>query len=115
MADIRDLKFRFLGFRVSHPLLMNIKETERDFGDEEKIVIKDHYNHKNEPWSHEVSQKYPSIYIMFDKSFNVHWCPSGNELRRIYLENPSNWISEPIYVAIPRYVDAEIKGMMDNF
>ena len=28
-------------------------ELQRDFGSEDEIVIKDSYDHKNTPWSHE--------------------------------------------------------------
>ena len=97
----------------------NIKEIERYFGDEERIVIKEAYDHKRSQvpegearWDY---QKYPSVYIMFTKKFEVMWCPSGNELRRIYLESPGEFISEPIYVAIPRYLDAAITYAMDHY
>jgi hypothetical protein len=90
-------------------------ELQRNFGSEDVIVIKESYDHKNQPWSYELAKQSPSMYIMMDKNFRVIHCPSGNELRRIYLENPEEYISEPIYVAIPRYLDKEITKAMDNW
>lgn len=69
------------------------------------IEIKDVYTHEHSP----------SIFIMFDNVYHVYWCYSGNELRRIYLENPSNWISEPIEVPIPEYLDKELTSLYENF
>ena len=90
-------------------------ELVRDFGSEDSIVIKEQYDHHNSPWSYEVSKRSPSIYIMFRKDWTVIHCPSGNELRRIYLENPEEYISEPIYVAIPQYLKKEMDDAIDNW
>lgn len=90
-------------------------ELQRDFGSEDEIVIKEWYDHKNQPWSHEVSTRSPSIYVMFRKDFTLVHCCSGNELRRVYLENPDEYISEPLYLAIPRYLQARIEEWIENF
>jgi hypothetical protein len=90
-------------------------ELQRDFGSEDQILIKDWYDHKNEPWSHEVSTRSPSIYVFFKKDFFIVHCSSGNELRRIYLANPDEFISEPLYLAIPRYLKAKMDEWIDNF
>lgn len=90
-------------------------ELQRDFGSEDEIVIKDSYDHKNTPWSHEVSQRSPSVYVMFRKDWSIVHCQSGNELRRVYLENPEEFISEPLFLAIPRYLDAKMEDLIDNF
>ena len=57
----------------------------------------------------------PSVFIMFDKNFQAHWCYSGNELRRIYLEEPSNWISGPLELPITDDLDKKLTSMMDNY
>lgn len=87
----------------------------RDFASEDSLIIKDIYDHRNSPWDYEISKKYPSVYIMFTKNFELAWSPSGNELRRIYLENPDGFISEPIHVPIPKYLKKEIDDAMDNW
>lgn len=69
------------------------------------IEIKTNYPHDHNP----------SIFIMFDKKYQVHWCYSGNELARIYLEDPSDWISEPLEVPIPEYLDKELTNLYDNW
>jgi hypothetical protein len=90
-------------------------ELQRDFGSEDEIVIKQRYDHKNVSWSLEVSTRSPSIYVMFRKDWTIVHCESGNELRRIYLENPDEYISEPLYLAIPRYLKAKLDELVDNF
>lgn len=68
-------------------------------------MIKDIYEHEHSP----------SIFIMFDVKFQVHWCYSGNELRRIYLEDPSQWISGPIEVSITDDLDKKLTELYDNW
>lgn len=69
------------------------------------IEIKDWYEHEHSP----------GIFIMFDKDHRIHWSFSGNELRRVYLENPDLFISGPIEVAIPEYLDQKLMDDLDNF
>jgi hypothetical protein len=71
----------------------------------EEIVIKDWYKHEQSP----------SVFVMFDKNFQAHWCYSGNELRRVYLLDPSNWISEPLELPIPAHLDKKLTQMYDDF
>ena len=71
----------------------------------DKIEIKEWYEH----------QSSPSIFIMFDKDYRVHWCYSGNELRRIYLESPEEWISEPLEVPIPKHLDKTLTDLYENW
>lgn len=70
-----------------------------------KIEIKEWYEHEHDP----------SVFIMFTKDFEIVWCPSGNELRRGYLENPSDFISGPIEVPITPELWKLISDDMDNF
>ena len=37
------------------------------------------------------------------------------QLRRVYLENPDEFISEPLFLAIPRYLSAKMEDLIDNF
>lgn len=69
------------------------------------VVIKDHYPHEHSP----------SIFVMMHKSFQLQWCPSGNELRRIYLESPDDFLSGPIEVPIPKDLDKIITFAYDNY
>jgi hypothetical protein len=94
---------------------MRSHESQRDFGSEDEIVIKEFYDHKNNPWSKEVATRSPSVYVMFMNDWTVIHCESGNELRRIYLENPDKFISEPLYLAIPRYLKSKIDEYDDNY
>lgn len=68
-------------------------------------MIKDWYEHKIEG----------SIFIMLDKDHDVYWCFSGNELRRIYLEDPSYWLTGPIELSIPESLDKQITDFLDNY
>jgi len=94
-------------------------ELQRDFGAEDELVIKDVYDHKNRPWSFDVCRRSPSIYVIFRKDWSIEYCMSGNELRRIYLEHPDEFISEPILLPIPRYLmaalQAKIEYDIDNY
>ena len=71
----------------------------------EQPEIKDWYEHEHDP----------SIFIMFAKDHQIHWAYSGNELRRVYLEHPENFISGPIEVPIPEYLDQKLTHDLDNF
>ena len=69
----------------------------------DKLEIKDWYEHS------------PSIFIMFTSDYQVVWSYSGNELRRVYLETPDKYISSPIEVAIPNYLDKILTDYYDDF
>jgi hypothetical protein len=45
----------------------------------------------------------------------VIWHYSGNELRQIYLRDPEEYLSAPIEVAIPDYVDKILTDYDDDF
>lgn len=68
------------------------------------IEIKEWYEHKQSP----------SVFIMFDKNYQAHWCYSGNELRRIYLESPDDFISEPLELPIPDHLDKTLTDFYDS-
>lgn len=69
------------------------------------IDIKDDYKHEHNP----------SIFIMFDSNFQIHWCYSGNVLRQMFLDSPENFISGPIEMPIPKYLDDEITYMYNHW
>lgn len=69
------------------------------------VEIKDWYEHKHSP----------SIFVIFTKEYEAVWCYSGNELRRIYLESPDSFISEPLELPIPDYLDKRLTEHYDNF
>jgi hypothetical protein len=70
-----------------------------------EIKIKDWYEHEHEK----------SIFIMFRESSEIVWSFSGNELRRIHLENLGKFCSEPIEVALPDYLYEKLSDDLDNF
>lgn len=70
-----------------------------------KVEIKDRYEHKCEN----------SIFIIFKNNNEIVWSFSGNELRRIYLDNPKQFSSEPIEVALPEYVYLKLEDDLENF
>lgn len=70
-----------------------------------EIKIKDWYEHKSET----------SIFIMFRDDNEIVWSFSGNELRRVYLENPNGFCSEPIEVQLPNYLYAKLSDDLENF
>jgi hypothetical protein len=72
--------------------------------DEDEIEIKSSYDHEHSP----------SVFVMFTKTYQVVWCYSGNELRRVYLERPEDFISEPLELPIPRHLDRRLTARMDN-
>jgi hypothetical protein len=51
---------------------------------------------------------------MFTKDFKLVWCYSGNELRRVYLEHPADFISGPLELPIPEALDQQLTEMYDN-
>jgi hypothetical protein len=67
--------------------------------------IKDFYNHESSP----------SVFVMFDNKYQAHWCYSGNELRRIYLEDPSMWLNGPLELPITKELDEKLTAMYDNY
>lgn len=69
------------------------------------MEIKDYYEHEHNP----------SVFIMFTREGECMWCYSGNELRRIYFEDPSNYISTPIEMSIPDDLDKKLTEMYDNY
>lgn len=70
-----------------------------------KPEIKDWYEHKYEP----------SIFIMFTRNYELVWCYSGNELRRGYLDAPDHYLSGPIEVEIPEYLDKILRAHYEDF
>lgn len=70
-----------------------------------EIEIKDWYAHEHSP----------SVFIMFTNEYKVIWCPSGNELRQVYLEKPENFIPGPIEVAIPKHLDETLRDYNEDF
>ena len=70
----------------------------------DKLKIKDFYEHEHSS----------SVFIMFTKDYEVIWHYSGNQLRQMYLENPEEYISAPIEVAIPDYLDKILTDYDDD-
>lgn len=56
-----------------------------------------------------------SIFVMFTKSLEVVWSPSGNELRRVDLLDPEAYASGPLELPIPDEVKEVIDDYCDNF
>jgi hypothetical protein len=59
------------------------------------------------------------VYTMLDAKGKLHWCPSGNELRRVHELNPSRWLTGPMFTALSvedhkRFMD-EFNRQCDNF
>jgi len=46
---------------------------------------------------------------------SVIWCPSGNELRRIYLLDPEGFASGPLELPIPDELKAAVDEAMEDF
>lgn len=69
------------------------------------MILKEFYEHEHSP----------SVFIMFGKDGTCHWCYSGNELRRIYLESPKEFVSMPIEVPIPDDVNKALDNMYENW
>lgn len=73
--------------------------------------------------SHEILDGYPhppkeegqGVYIMVDTNGKSHWCPSGNELRRVYLLNPSLYLTGPIYVPLSKVDKDRLFKWMDDY
>lgn len=56
-----------------------------------------------------------SIFIIFRANNEIVWSFSGNELRRAFLDNPNEFCSEPIEVALPDYLFEKLTDDLDNF
>ena len=52
---------------------------------------------------------------MFRENNEIVWSFSGNELRRVYLENPDEFCSEPIEVELPDYLYEKLSDDLENF
>ncbi|WP_165227476.1 hypothetical protein [Aquisphaera insulae] len=87
----------------------------RDFGSEDELVIRDWYDHGRPQWSLEATRQAPSIYVMFTARCELVWSFSGNELRRVYLEEPEAYLSEPLLLAIPRYLKTRLQDDLEPF
>ena len=55
-----------------------------------------------------------SVFVMFYKDWKTIWCPSGNELRRIYLESPDEFLCPPLELEIPKELSDELTEAMDQ-
>lgn len=59
------------------------------------------------------------VYVMYHKTGKFSWCPSGNELRRVYLLDPACWISGPIFLPLSKEdydrIMKDFKDACDNF
>ena len=51
---------------------------------------------------------------MFDSNNEIVWSFSGNELRRVYLENSKKLCSEPIEVELPDYLYEKLSDDLEN-
>ena len=69
------------------------------------IEIKDWYEHEHSS----------SVFVMFTKEYEMIWCASGNELRRVYLENPDDYISGPLELAITNDLQKKLHDYYDDF
>ena len=73
------------------------------FGTNDSTIIQDRYDHPAEG---------QGVYVMYHKTGSFQWCPSGNELRRVYLLDPTIWISGPIFLPLSKEDHSKI---MQNF
>jgi hypothetical protein len=76
-----------------------------EFNPRDSSQIQDRYTHPKEGEGQ-------GVYIMYQKNGNFSWCPSGNELRRVYLLDPTQWISGPIWLPLS---PEDKKRIMDHF
>ncbi len=70
-----------------------------------KIELKEWYAHEHES----------SIFVMFNKRYELIWCPSGNELRRIHLIHPEEFLSGPIELPVTPEIYQMLVDHMDDF
>ena len=66
--------------------------------------IRDWYEHQHSP----------SVFVMFTKNYEAVWSYSGNNLRSFYLRSPEDYISEPLELPIPEYLDRILTDYYDN-
>lgn len=59
------------------------------------------------------------VYVMYSKSGSFSWCPSGNELKRVYEQDPKEWLSGPIWLPLSKEdydrIMNDFKEMCENF
>lgn len=74
------------------------------------------FSHYSHPSGDDVGD---GIYVMFRKEGQVSWCPSGNELARIYRLDPDAWMTGPIYLALSpadsRRIHTHFESLTNNF
>lgn len=70
----------------------------------DKPEIKDWYEHEHSP----------SIFVMFMKEHEIVWSYSGNQLRIMFLKEPDEYVSGPIELPIPSYLDKELTDAIEN-
>jgi hypothetical protein len=63
------------------------------FGPRDSTVIQDSYGHPTDG---------QGVYVMYHKTGKFSWCPSGNELRRVYLLDPTEWLTGPIFLPLSK-------------
>lgn len=56
----------------------------------------------------------PSVFVMFTKSYEAVWSYSGNNLAAIYQRDPEAYISGPLELPIPEYLDRILTDYYDN-
>jgi hypothetical protein len=56
----------------------------------------------------------PSVFVMCTKSYEVIWSQSGNNLASIDQRNPDEYISRPLELPIPEYLDRILFDCYDN-
>ena len=69
----------------------------------DKPVILTNYEHQHSP----------SVFVMFTKNFEAVWSYSGNNLRSFYLRHPEEYISGPLELPIPDYLDRVLTDHYD--
>lgn len=70
-----------------------------------ELEIKPYYEHEREH----------SVFVMFRKSTELVWSFSGNELRRVYLLNPEEFMTGPLELEISEELMQKLTEFIDNF
>ena len=65
-----------------------------------------------ESYGHPPAGELKGVYTMLDSRGKLHWCPSGNEMRRVHELNPDMWATGPLFFQMS---DEDYERFMESF
>jgi hypothetical protein len=80
-----------------------------EFTPTDSLVIRDAYTHPKY-----VGEDGQGVYVMMSSRGSLTWGFSGNELKRVYNLNPSQWTTGPIWLPLSKEDYARVDEMFER-